>query len=279
MARSRYRSAAAACGGGVISRAGCAGVVVAAAGFGALAGAPAALGGETWDPTPTFGVVSGNPNGVWSYGWMDIGFTTFTLYTNSGTPNGNPQWWGWGGDLTPCIWKNMGTSISYGVEPGQIALHPGNGNEPSVLRWTAPSGAAGQVRVVGRFYNGDIGGPNVAVHHNGGVMWSAFNSGEFDLAANVHEGDTIDFAVYDAYGFGNTPLEVTISTGCAAACYANCDCSSLSPVLNVNDFTCFVNKFAAGDAYANCDGSTVAPTLNVNDFTCFLNAYAAGCAG
>ena len=40
---------------------------------------------------------------------------------------------------------------------------------------------------------------------------------------------------------------------------------------------CFNNYFAAGNAYANCDASTVAPVLNVNDFTCFLNKYAAGC--
>jgi hypothetical protein len=60
-------------------------------------------------------------------------------------------------------------------------------------------------------------------------------------------------------------------------CYANCDGSTLAPVLNVNDFTCFVNKYAASDPYANCDGSTIAPVLNVNDFTCFLNQYAAGC--
>ena len=29
--------------------------------------------------------------------------------------------------------------------------------------------------------------------------------------------------------------------------------------------------------YANCDASTLTPVLNVNDFTCFLNRYAAGC--
>jgi hypothetical protein len=29
--------------------------------------------------------------------------------------------------------------------------------------------------------------------------------------------------------------------------------------------------------YANCDGSTVAPVLNVDDFTCFINAFAMGC--
>jgi hypothetical protein len=60
-------------------------------------------------------------------------------------------------------------------------------------------------------------------------------------------------------------------------CYANCDDSSAPPILNVIDFTCFMNRYAAGDSYANCDGSTVPPVLNVNDFTCFLNRYAAGC--
>lgn len=29
--------------------------------------------------------------------------------------------------------------------------------------------------------------------------------------------------------------------------------------------------------YANCDGSIVAPILNVSDFTCFLNRFASGC--
>ena len=61
-------------------------------------------------------------------------------------------------------------------------------------------------------------------------------------------------------------------------CYPNCDASTVAPILNVNDFQCFINRFAAGDSYANCDGSTVAPVLNVNNFQCFLNTYAAGCS-
>jgi hypothetical protein len=61
------------------------------------------------------------------------------------------------------------------------------------------------------------------------------------------------------------------------ACYANCDCSGTAPTLNVNDFGCFLNKYASGDPYANCDGSTTPPVLNVLDFSCFLNAFAAGC--
>jgi hypothetical protein len=67
--------------------------------------------------------------------------------------------------------------------------------------------------------------------------------------------------------------------GCAAAavCYANCDSSSAPPILNVNDFACFLNRYVSGDAWANCDGSTTAPVLNINDFSCFINRYAAGC--
>jgi len=60
-------------------------------------------------------------------------------------------------------------------------------------------------------------------------------------------------------------------------CYANCDGSTTAPAVNVADFVCFLNKFAASDPGANCDGSTVAPVLNVADFICFMTKYAAGC--
>jgi len=60
-------------------------------------------------------------------------------------------------------------------------------------------------------------------------------------------------------------------------CPANCDNSLSAPVLNVQDFACFLNKFAAGDTYANCDGSSTPPVLNVLDFSCFVNHFAAGC--
>jgi probable HAF family extracellular repeat protein len=65
--------------------------------------------------------------------------------------------------------------------------------------------------------------------------------------------------------------------GGPAPCYANCDASTTAPVLNVLDFNCFLNRFAAGASYANCDGSTTPPVLNVLDFNCFLNRFAAGC--
>jgi hypothetical protein len=72
----------------------------------------------------------------------------------------------------------------------------------------------------------------------------------------------------------------------APPCYGNCDSSTTAPVLNVEDFTCFINAFAAGQAlphvqqiqhYGNCDHSITPPVLNVEDFTCFINAFASGC--
>jgi hypothetical protein len=60
----------------------------------------------------------------------------------------------------------------------------------------------------------------------------------------------------------------------AGPCYPNCDGSVAPPILNVADFACFLNRFAAGDAWADCNGDAA---LNVLDLACFLNAYAAGC--
>jgi hypothetical protein len=64
---------------------------------------------------------------------------------------------------------------------------------------------------------------------------------------------------------------------CPLPCYANCDGSTIAPVLNINDFVCFQQRFSAGYPDANCDGSTMIPLLNVNDFICFLGRFAAGC--
>jgi hypothetical protein len=62
------------------------------------------------------------------------------------------------------------------------------------------------------------------------------------------------------------------------ACYANCDGSTVAPVLNVNDYNCFMNRYNNRDPWANCDGSTTEPVLNVLDFNCFMTRYSAGCA-
>jgi hypothetical protein len=79
-------------------------------------------------------------------------------------------------------------------------------------------------------------------------------------------------------GFDQDLPFVLYGTAQGPACFANCDASTAVPVLNVQDFSCFLGKFASGNPYANCDGSTATPVLNVQDFSCFLQKFAAGCS-
>jgi len=76
------------------------------------------------------------------------------------------------------------------------------------------------------------------------------------------------------YSGALTAAEVASLT---SPCYPNCDHSTAVPILNVQDFSCFLTRFASGDSYANCDGSTAPPVLNVQDFSCFLTKFATGC--
>jgi hypothetical protein len=57
-------------------------------------------------------------------------------------------------------------------------------------------------------------------------------------------------------------------------CYANCDGSTIHPVLTPNDFLCFFTSYVNNGSYANCTGGAPGKT---SDFICFVNAYAGGC--
>jgi hypothetical protein len=94
------------------------------------------------------------------------------------------------------------------------------------------------------------------------------------MAYDSVRGETVLFGGYIGFAGAGSSETWELSS---VPCYANCDGSNCQPILNANDFTCFLNKFAANDPYANCDGSTVPPMLNANDFACFLNKFAAGC--
>jgi hypothetical protein len=91
------------------------------------------------------------------------------------------------------------------------------------------------------------------------------------------DGDYImDIAVTN---LGSGTVSVLINALPSPPCYANCDNSTVQPILNVNDFECFMTAFTLGYAsIANCDHSTVPPVLNIADFECFVNAFAAGCS-
>jgi hypothetical protein len=119
--------------------------------------------------------------------------------------------------------------------------------------------------------DGDFGPPWGGPLPSAGVQGLLFQG----PAGASSSGNSLDYALTaGAASFTNNRGD---SGALPSSCYANCDGSTATPTLNVQDFSCFLGKFAAGDPYANCDGSTAAPTLNVQDFSCFLGKFAAGC--
>ncbi|MCA9278039.1 MAG: hypothetical protein H6815_04535 [Phycisphaeraceae bacterium] len=90
--------------------------------------------------------------------------------------------------------------------------------------------------------------------------------GTYEIEYRVYLGDSAGVPTpgYEA-GF------VTLSWMMESMCYADCDGSG---GLNIFDYICYGNEYAAGNAYADCDGSG---SLNIFDYICFGNAYAAGC--
>jgi hypothetical protein len=164
-----------------------------------------------------------------------------------------------------------------------VAIYSSAGLEPASLVGTLNSPAAYSTTLAQTTFTS----PGVSLAANS-TYWVVLSptSGSFDWAwAGDAGGSGVGFTHVwansdDAGAFwwsiDSYPLQMSVST--AVACYANCDGSTMAPVLNANDFQCFLNSFAAATAYANCDGSTTAPVLNANDFQCFLNAFAAGCS-
>lgn len=182
------------------------------------------------------------------------------------------------------------------------------------MNWRDADGGAAGVRDNGTFFSGSIWCENVGWITMGdgvpaaGVLYS--NSTGADYGVNISSTGTLSgYAWSENAGWINfgggalavpaQPARIDFAAGrirgyawsenlgwinlddatsyVQLACYANCDSSTAPPILNVNDFQCFLNRFAADDPSANCDRSTAPPTLNVNDFQCFLNKFSAGC--
>ncbi|OPY91201.1 MAG: hypothetical protein A4E72_00218 [Syntrophus sp. PtaU1.Bin208] len=179
--------------------------------MGVAGSSPAAA---TWSLSDDYST-SSNPNGQWSYGWEATLGGAFTLYdTTTGS-----QWYDkdhHSGDLTPCVWKNGGSSTSYGVAPGEISLHPGWDNSFSVVKWTAS--IADTISISGYFGAGDWGAMSYYILLNGAVLFEKKNDAHtesFSLSETVASGDILEFVVgvgNGGYGYGNTPLDVTITS-------------------------------------------------------------------
>lgn len=156
-----------------------------------------------------------NPMGQWSLGWEQAGGGAFNLYDS----HTSVQWWASNhrsGDNTPTVWKNTSSNTAYGIQGGEIAVHPGWDGSYSVVRWTSLHN--GTVSVAGTFGAGDGGAMSYYIALNGAppLLLSDFNNGgsrsfSYDLA--ITNGATLDFMVgtgAGGYGWGNTALAVNI---------------------------------------------------------------------
>jgi hypothetical protein len=168
-------------------------------------------GAAVWNPTTQFSITNGNPNGDWSYGRIDSSsgsFSDFSLFLN-GVTNGS-GWRSWSSS-DGGIWVNDVGVLGYGVEPGQLALHPSADTDATALRWTAPEDIVGQTSIAGEFISGDSGTMQVGILINGILKWNSIDAGIFNLTESLTAGDTVDFVVYGGYYNGNTPIEVEIT--------------------------------------------------------------------
>lgn len=192
-----------------------------------LAALPAAA--QTYNAANGFSDTS-YTNGNWSYGFETTLGTGFTLYDTpfdlSSTIQGvqSSQHLG-----DPSVFKNISNSpATYSditLAPGQLAFHPGPGDQYSVIRFTAPS--AGLYDVAGSFSSATTAGVSSDVHilKNGNTASQLYGPSNLTgyptsqpfSSSNVFltQGGTIDFAV----GFGangnynsdSTALDATIT--------------------------------------------------------------------
>jgi hypothetical protein len=169
--------------------------------------------------------------------------------------------------------RDRSTSLSgyiWGENIGWINV--GNGPADNI-HYTEATGATAGVNIDGAtgYLSGYAWGENVGwINFGGGALASPAIPARLDFSAGRFRG----YAWGENIGWVNLDDAVDYVK---RQCYANCDGSTASPVLNVQDFTCFLQKFNLGDSYANCDRSATPPVLNVQDFTCFLQKFAQGC--
>jgi hypothetical protein len=166
-----------------------------------------------------------NPNSVWSYGYDPAAIAgyqlkLFNLFTTTGA---FPIAWQdstYVSLSTPTFAKNTSSSILFGAQPGQIALHPGpaaNG-DAAILRFTAPQ--SGQYSIIAQFLAGDAGETDALIVLNNNIASPLSNLGITSLnptysvaALALSAGDTVDFVVGNRgfYNGDTTPLSVLIS--------------------------------------------------------------------
>ena len=186
----------------------------------------------------------------------------------------NAGWTNWADGASPArVHATFLSGSIWSENCGWITL--GDGTPGGAGAYTNASGSDHGVNIAldGRL-SGFAWGENIGwITFDTAAALGASGSARLDRAAGRFRG----WAWAENLGWLNLDDATAYIALSGGGCYANCDGSTVAPNLNVNDFLCFQNRFAAGDPFANCDASTTPPILNINDFLCFSNRFAVGC--
>lgn len=204
-----------------------------------LTSLPQHLSAELYNATNDFSASPTLPatsaNLVWSYGYSTgSGFVLDTvatahspLATNSSDSIPSYYFDGASNPNLPAILKNnSGGLYSFltisNWDPAYLLIHPGQNNEQSILRFTAPSNSS--YNIAAAFIGLDSHGTSSDVHvivTNAGAPTAAFDalvlpSANYSGNVFLAQGDTVDFAVgYGANGnyyYDSTGLNAEISS-------------------------------------------------------------------
>ena len=196
----------------------------------------------------------------------------------------------------PFVAVNYGWRCYEGMVPHNSTVGPGGGLCSAITNFTPPIHAYDHninCSITGGYvYRGRampyLRGTYFFADYCSGKIWSLLQVGGAvqGLTDRTAELNRPGFTIFEIVSFGedgNGELYLCDFDGgeiyrIIPRCRPNCDGSTSSPILNANDFQCFLNSFAADDPYANCDASTSPPVLTANDFQCFLDLFAAGCS-
>src|ERR1043165_9446698 len=157
------------------------------------------------------------------------------------------------GVASPIGPSNAGTSIgALEYSPRDFMLYGiDNGNGTSLLvKWPDPT----QPPIPVGYLGAGISNCNGLAVTDSGDLWTISASSNLLLRVDPFSGAATAIGPTNGVFGASYGMSAVLSSHC----YANCDSSTAFPVLNANDFQCFLNAYAVGDPYANCDGSVVA---------------------
>ena len=178
---------------------------------------------QTYNATPDFSIMNGNPNGVWAYGFSTTLGGAMTLFDT--TDNSFPFWkhsivQSLG---TPTIGRNDTGAVFAGVPVGSLLLHPGQA-EFVVLRFTAPSTA--NYNLLSQAFAGDGGDTELYLLRNSNAGSPLFFAPTtnidpmFNTTLALAAGDTVDLVIGNKgnFLFDSTPANFILqNVGSASA--------------------------------------------------------------